>query len=56
MGGSLEMACKYNCYAYEKVFTMHEEYKELQLDVDLSIQDFFHAHVKKTGSVVSQAI
>lgn len=56
MGGNLELACKYQCYAYERVHTMQEEYSEMQLDTDLSIQDFFYTHVKRAGAVVSQAV
>jgi hypothetical protein len=56
MGGSLELNCRFQCYAYERVHTMREEYQQFQLDSDLSISDFFYSHVKQRGAKVQQAL
>jgi hypothetical protein len=54
MGGNFVLGCSMNCPAHEQVETMYRTFIALQTETELSIVDFFKAHVK-TSVRVSQA-
>jgi hypothetical protein len=56
MGGNLELLCGRNCGAFREVGDQLRQFKQFQMDSDLSLADFFHAYVKVTGPVIYQAV
>jgi hypothetical protein len=55
MGGELELLCRYQCPAYRQTEAMFREYKQLKLDDDQTIPEFFETKVKLEGARIYQA-
>lgn len=55
MGGSRELLCSGACPAYKQVETMFKEYKQIRLDSEETIPEFFEARVRFAGARISQA-
>lgn len=54
MGGDLVLLCSEQCQAFQEVESMFKEYKQYQLDSELTIPEFFTTKVKH-GIRISQA-
>jgi len=55
MGGGLTLLCSESCHAYKQVEIMFREYKQYQLDSELTIPEFYEAKVKLENARISQA-
>ena len=55
MGGELVLLCSESCQACQEVDAMFKEFKQYQLDSELTIPEFFETKVKLEGARVSQA-
>ena len=55
MGGELVLLCSESCQAFQEVEAMFKEYKQYQLDSELTIPEFFETKVKLEGARISQA-
>lgn len=56
LGGEAEMLCRVNCDPYKTVEEMYREYKQIRMDDDSTIQEFFNERVKLTGARIQQAV
>ena len=56
MGGNLELLCKDRCQAYHELKEMYQQFKNFQMDSDLSMPDFFSGYVKVSGCRIQQAV
>jgi hypothetical protein len=56
MGGNLKLLCARECYSHDRVDQMFREYKQYQLDSEITIQEFFQIKVKMEGARISQAV
>jgi len=56
MGGNLELFCSKNCAAFQEVEGMFRQFKQFQMDSDLTLPEFFHAYIRVTGAVIYQAV
>jgi hypothetical protein len=55
MGGGLTLLCSEQCQSYKEVESMFREYKQYQLDSELTIEEFYESKVKLEGPRISQA-
>ena len=55
MGGDLVLLCSESCQAFQEVDAMFKEFKQYQLDSELTIPEFFETKVKLEGARISQA-
>jgi hypothetical protein len=55
-GGTLVLLCARDCYSHDKVDQMFREFKQYQLDSEMTIQEFFQIKVKMEGARISQAV
>jgi hypothetical protein len=55
MGGELVLLCSESCQAFQEVEAMFKEFKQYQLDSELTIPEFFETKVKLEGARISQA-
>ena len=55
-GGTLVLLCARDCYSHDKADQMFREYKQYQLDSEMTIQEFFQIKVKLEGARISQAV
>jgi hypothetical protein len=56
MNGSVLLSCARDCYSHDKFEQMFREYKQYQLDSEMTIQEFFQNKVKMEGARISQAV
>ncbi len=55
LGGDLELSCSRECFAFQQVKDMLQEFKKFQTESALTIGPFYQRYVKVTGAVLYQA-
>jgi hypothetical protein len=55
MSGGLQLLCSEGCQTYKEVEGMFKEFKQHQLDSELSLTEFYESKVKLEGARISQA-
>ena len=54
-GSDLQLLCSERCHAHQQVEEMWREYRQLRMDDEITIPEFFETHVRHVGARISQA-
>jgi hypothetical protein len=55
MGGNLQLHCSSSCDAHQRIEEMFQNYKQMQMDSELTIAEFLQYKVKRVGARISQS-